>query len=238
MNRPLTSIMIALLLFTASASNSMASEPVSRCKEGDTICKQFETFIQAEQPEKVLAQYDPAKRFSSEALRYVGDAYLALASRDNVTPEQEEGYYRKALEIKHDIAYMGLYFLYAQKDNEKALGFLREYVKTKPVDTVPYVILGEAELNNKNYAASAAYLREGKRVAHAHSPRVDWMLFQASYLLKEYAVAGELFESAVTKGSFEKELKVLTTDPRFADIEKRPEFKKHEGLIKAAKNSR
>lgn len=235
MKKTITSIMAALMLSTVALSSSMAAAPVSRCSDADSTCKQFETFIQAEQPEKVIAQYNPAQRYSDEALRYVGDAYLALASRDNITPEQEEGYYRKALEVKHFIAYMGLYFMYAQKDEEKALGFLREYVKTKPADTVPYVILGETELNRKNYSLAADYLREGKKVAHAHSPRVDWMLFQASYMLKDYAAAGELFESAVTKGTFDKELKTLVSDPRFADIEKHPEFRKHQNLLKTAK---
>ena len=56
-------------------------------------------------------------------------------------------------------------------------------------------------------------------------------------MMKEYAAAAEFFESAVTKGTFEKELKALTSDPRFADIEKRPEFKKFEVLLKTAKSS-
>jgi len=238
MKKRITGIMAALMLFTVALSSSMASAPVSRCKDEDTTCKQFEAFNQGEQPEKVIAHYGPAGHYSDETLRCVGNAYMALASRDDITPELEEGYYRKALEVKHAIAYMGLYFMYARKDEKKALGFLRDYVKTKPTDTVPYIILGEAELNSRNYALAAAYLREGKKVAHAHSPRVDWMLFQASYMLKDYAAAGELFESAVTKGAFEKELKTLVSDPRFADIEKRPEFKKYLEMLKTAKLSK
>jgi hypothetical protein len=237
MKKRITGIMAALMLFTVAPLSSMASAPVSSCSDADTSCKQFEAFTQEEQPEKVIAQYNPARHYSDDALRYVGDAYLALASRDNITPEQEESYYWKALKVKQATAYMGLYFLYARKDEKKALGFLRAYIKTKPADTFPYVILGEAELDSKNYTLSAAYLREANKVAHAHSPHVDWLLFQASYLLKDYAVAGELFESAVTNGKFEKELKALVSDLLFADIEKRPEFKKHQDLLKAAKSS-
>jgi hypothetical protein len=132
---------------------------------------------------------------------------------------------------------MGLYFFYAPKDEEKALGFLREYVKTKPADTVPYVILGESELNRKHYDLADVYLREAKKVAHAHSPRVDWMLFQANYLLKHYEFAKEMFESAVTNGNFENEIKVMTTDPRFEGIDKRPEFERYQSTLKAVKTS-
>jgi hypothetical protein len=221
----------------AAASAVYASEPASKCADEDAVCKDFEKDLEAELPEKVVAGYNPARTYSDEALHYVGGAYLALASRENITPEQEEDYYQKALSVRHYVAYMGLYFFYARNNEEKALGFLREYVKTKPLDTVPYVLLGEAELNKKNYGPAEAYLREAKKVAHAHSPRVDWMLFQASYMLRNYAVAGELFESAVTKGSFKKELKALLSDQRFAGIEKRPEFGKYRVLLREAMRS-
>lgn len=208
--------------------------PISKCPETDALCRDFEQLVEAQQAETVIARFEAAKTCSAPAQRYVGEAYLQLASRDNVTPEQEEGYYRKALAVNHTIAYMGLYFFYVQKDEEKALDFLREYVKTKPADTVPYVILGESELDKKNYALADAYLREAKKVAHAHSPRVDWMLFQANYLLKNYSFAKEMFESAVTKGKFDQELKTLSSDPRFDGIEQRPEFRSCKDLFKPA----
>jgi len=212
-----------------------ASAPASKCEDTDKDCKEFEQLLDAQQPEKVIARYEAAKtaQYSEIARRYIGDAYLMLASREDITPEQELGYYQKALEVKHFIAYMGLYFFYAQKDEEKALGYLREYVKTGPKDTVPYVILGESELNKKQYELADAYLRVGKKVAHAHSPRVDWLLFQANYLLGNYQFAGEMFENAVTNGTFEKEVKALSSDIRFKGIENRPEFQKHRGLFKA-----
>ena len=226
-------ITITLAFISASAIGARASAPVSRCEEGDKVCREFERFTEAEKPEAIIAKYEAARseKYSDESRRLIGGAYLALASRDSTTPEQEEGYYREALALNHSIAYMGLYFLYAQKDEEKALGFLREYVKTKPADTVPYVLLGEAELERKNYVSADAYLREAKKVAHAHSPRVDWLLFQANYLLKNYQFAREMFENAVTKGNFEGEIKALSSDPRFEGIGKRPEFKIYEKLF-------
>jgi hypothetical protein len=104
-------------------------------------------------------------------------------------------------------------------------------VKTGPADTVPYAILGESELNQKNYALADTYLRQAKKVAHAHSPRIDWMLFKANYLLKNYEFAAEMFESAAKDEKFEKEIKALASDARFEGIGKRPEFKKFQGLL-------
>jgi hypothetical protein len=129
---------------------------------------------------------------------------------------------------------MGLYFIYVQRDEEQALGFLREYVKTKPRDTVPYVILGESELDKKNYKTADVYLRESKKVARASSPRVDWMLFQVNYLLGNYKAAGEMMEAALTNGTFEQELKELAADGRFKGMETRPEFKTYQTRIAAA----
>ncbi len=228
---------IALCVIALAApALTRASAPASKCEDTDKDCKEFEQLLDAQQPDKVIARYEAAKtaQYSASARRCIGDAYLMLASREDITPEQELGYYQKALEVKHTIAYMGLYFFYAQKDEEKALGFLREYVKTGPKDTVPYVILGESELNKKHYELADSYLREGKKVAHAHSPRVDWLLFQTNYLLGNYQFAGEMFESAVTNGTFEKEVKALSSDVRFKGIENRPEFQKHRDLFKAA----
>src|SRR5512143_23069 len=214
----------------AAPAPIQASAPASKCEDADQVCKEFEQQLEAQQPDKVIARYEAAKtaQYSAVALRYVGDAYLLLASREDITPEQELGYYQKALGVKHYIAYMGLYFFYAQKDEEKALGFLREYVKTGPKDTVPYVILGESELNKQHFELADAYLREGKKVAHAHSPRVDWLLFRTNYLLKNYQFAAEMFGNAVAAGTFEQELKALKTDPRFEGIGKRAEFRKFE----------
>ncbi len=235
MRHIITVLTIVVLVILLSTTGS-ASTPSSRCEDDDKVCREFERFAAAEQPGKIIEQYESgAGAVRSEGARfYVGQAYLALAARDDVSPAQEENYYWKALRLDCTAAYMGLYFFHVQKDEEKALGFLREYVKTNPPDTVPFVILGESELNRNNYAAADAYLREAKKVARAYSPRVDWLLFQANYLLKNYQFASEMLMNAVTKGNFEKEIKALASDPRFEGIEKRPEFQSLRKMLKVA----
>jgi hypothetical protein len=226
-----TAVFLACITATPA---TILSAPFSRCGDTDRVCRQFEELLEAQQPEKIISQYeaDKSATYSEEARRYIGEAYLALSSRDDISPQLEESYYHKALEVKHYIAYMGLYFFYYQKDEEKALGFLREYVKTRPKDTVPYVILGEAELNKQNYQLADTYLRQAKKVARAHSPRVDWLLFRANYLLRNYKFAAEMFGDAVRAGTFEKELKALKADARFEGIEGRPEFRKYGAFLK------
>jgi tetratricopeptide (TPR) repeat protein len=229
-------MVIFTLLITASAPSPAA--PASRCEDTDTVCREFEQLTGAGRVEKIVAQYETAggQAYSEGSRSYIGQAYLALASRDDISPELEERCYLNALKLNCTIAYMGLYFFHAQKDEEKALGFLREYVKTKPLDTVPFVILGEAELARNNYEIADSYLREAKRVAHAYSPRVDWLLFKANYLLRNYQFASEMFMNAVTKGKFESEIKALSADPRFEGIEMRPEFNACRSLFKLAKS--
>ncbi len=232
---------VAMLTVSLSVlpAQGSASSPGSRCEEGDKVCREFEQLAEEQQPEKIITRYEsgPGTTLSAGSRFYIGGAYLALASRDDVSPEQEESCYWKALKLDYSVAYMGLYFFHVQKDEEKALGFLREYVKTGPADTVPYVILGEAELNRNNFESADRYLREAKRVARAYSPRVDWLLFQANYLLKNYQFASEMFTSAVTKGKFENEIKALSSDSRFEGIEKRPEFQGPWKLLKIARSA-
>jgi len=233
MQKQIFGIMVGVMIPAAAFAANSAPQ-VSRCAETDKVCRQFEKLAQGKQFEKIVDLYETGMRYSDESRAFIGEACMALASRPNITPAQEESYYLGALQVKHAIAYMGLYFLYAQKDEAKALGFLREYIKTNPADTVPYAILGETELNNKNYELADTYLRQAKKVAYAYSPRIDWMLFQANYLLKEYQFARERFESAVTKGKFEKELKALASDPRFEGIDMRPEFKQYQSMLRVA----
>jgi Flp pilus assembly protein TadD len=121
---------------------------------------------------------------------------------------------------------MGLYFITVQKDPEAALGYLRQYVATNPGDSVPYVILGEAELEKGRNREADAFLRASKKVARANSPRVEWMLFKANYLLGNYSDAARMFESAVASGQFDKQVKSLADDARFSGIGMRPEFKR------------
>ncbi len=225
-------VILALLAFFG-APQGFASQ-ASPCNF-DKTCREFERLAEAEQYEKIIEKAGPAGNHSEGARRYIGRAYLALASREGTTPEQEEQYCRKALEYGFAQAYMGLYFLYAQKDAEAALGFLRQYVATRPKDSVPYVILGESELEKKEYKLADAYLREAKKVGRSYSAHLDWLLFQTNYLLGNYAYAGERLESALAQEKFRDEFKTLTSDPRFAGIEKRPEFKKHLEMLKDAK---
>ena len=174
------------------------------------------------------------RTYSDASRSIIGQAYLMIAGRETNTPEQEEQYCRKALEYGSTSAYMGLYFIYAAKDTETALGFLKQYIATKPKDSVPYVILGEAELEKKNYQAADVYLREAKKVARGSSANLEWLSFQAGYLTGDYAYAGARLESAIKKPEYEKELRALASDPRFAGMEKRPEFKQYESLLKSA----
>jgi tetratricopeptide (TPR) repeat protein len=232
MQKYITGIIAALTIIMNAPAASAASASLPHCPEKDTDCKTFERLAESQQYEKIVDLYNVGDPYSDESRRLIGDACLALASRDNITPQQEEAYYKGALQVKHYIAYMGLYFSTVQKDEAKAIGYLREYIKTKPADTVPYVILGEYELQKKNYELANSYLQEAKKVAHAHSPGVDWMLFQANYMLKNYPFSKAMFESAITTGKFEKEIKTLSSDPRFDGIDNQPEFSNYRQLFK------
>ena len=224
------STLATVFIFIASQSFSLASGNPA-CDAKDTICTEFSQLAEAEQYDKIIATVDPKKTYSEASRGIIGQAYLMVAGRESNTPEQEEQFCRKALEYGSTSAYMGLYFIYASKDTETALGFLRQYVATKPKDSVPYVLLGEAELEKKNYQAADAYLREAKKVARGHSANLSWLSFQAGYLTGDYVYAGTMLESALKKPEYEKELRALTTDPRFAGLEKRPEFKQYEHLF-------
>jgi len=198
----------------------------SLCIKSDTVCLEFEQLAEAGQFDAIIKKTDAATQYTEGSRHLIGKAYLVLAGREETTPEQEEAYCRRALEYGSDQAYMGLYFIHAQEDREEALGYLRRYIETKPADSVPYVILGETELGKKNYKLADFYLRESKKVARARSARVDWMLFQANYLLGNYQYAGEMIGSVAANGKFNEELKSLANDERFQGIEKRPEFMK------------
>lgn len=223
LNRLILTVIAPALLI--GAPESLASQN-SRCTRSDTVCIDFERLAAAGHFDAIIKKIDAATQYSEGSRRYIGNAYLALAGSDENTPEQEEVYCRKALEYGFNQAYMGLYFLHAQKDQDKALGFLKQYVETKPKDSVPYVILGESELEKKNYRLADIYLRESKGLARARSARVDWMLFQANYLLGNFQYAAEALESAFKNGRFEQELKELAAEARFQGIDTHPQFTK------------
>jgi tetratricopeptide (TPR) repeat protein len=129
---------------------------------------------------------------------------------------------------------MGLYFIHAGQNEEKALGFLKQYIATQPKDSVPYVLLGQAEMDKENYVAANEFLRQARSVARGHSANLDWMLFQVNYLLGDFAYASAMLDSALTQDQFANELKSLSADPRFAGLSLRPEFRKYEPMIKGA----
>jgi len=201
------------------------------CPEKDVQCSEFARLADAEQYDKIIGSLDAKTNYSDASRGIIGQAYLMIAGRESNTPEQEEQFCRKALEYGSTSAYMGLYFIYASKDAETALGFLKQYVATKPKDSVPYVILGETELEKKNYQAADAYLREATKVARGHSANLEWLSFMAGYLTGDYSYAGAMLEKVVKKPEYEKELRALASDPRFAGMEKRPEFKQYERLF-------
>ncbi len=224
-------ILTATLATTGMGVVPVFSGPASLCTAKDKVCRELESLANAEQFAAIAGKVDKTREYSKESRHYIGRAYLALAAAENNTPEQEEAFCRKALEFGSTQAYMGLYFIYAQKDKAAALGYLRQYIATKPADSVPYVILGESELEKMNYRLADEYLRESKKVARASSPRVDWMLFKANYLLGNYEYASQMFESATQNGRFDDELKSIAADGRFHGIQKRPEFQKHQQLF-------
>lgn len=220
-------IFVLAAIIASSRGGFAADSPQpSLCPEKDAVCKEFETLVQNEQYTAAIGKIDAKAAYSETTRQYIGKAYLGIAPAENNTPEQEEQYCRKALEYGAVQAYMGLYFITVQKDPEAALGYLRQYVATNPRDSVPYVILGEAELEKRHYKEADAFLRASKKVARANSPRVDWLLFQANYLLGNFADASHMLELALASGQFDKQVRSLVDDARFSGIGNRPEFKK------------
>lgn len=225
-----------ILLFAVVAmilTGSLAADANDAvCAGNDAACRDFSALAATDQYEKIIDLVEPDKTYTAESREYIGQAYLMVAGRESNSLEQEEQYCRKALEYGASSAYMGLYFIHAGSDPEKALGFLKQYVATGPRDSVPYVILGEVELEKRNYEVARNYLVEARKLARGRSSNLDWLMFQANYLLGDYAAASALLDSAITQGRPVTELKVLMADPRFLGLENRPEFRKYEPLIK------
>lgn len=226
----------AFILVVSIPLTVSAFEPPA-CGDADKACRKFRALSEKEKYEAIAAKAGPASEYSEQAQYYIGQAYLQLAGREGNTPEQEELFCRKALEYGQHQAYMGLYFINAQRDHDAALHYLRLYTLTGPSDSVPFVILGENELSKGNYRAADIFLREAKRVARAQSPRVDWMLFQANYLMQNYRFAGEMLGRALEHGKFEKELRTLLADKEYRGLVKRPEFRKYRPVFADLQNN-
>jgi len=230
MQKRFIGVALAVMLFISGQSGAMAAE--NSCSANDAACKQFSTLAAAQQFDRIIEKVEAAKTYSADAKAIIGEAYLMLAGKEGNSPAQEEQFCLKALEYGATSAYMGLYFIHASQNEEKALGFLKQYIAAKPKDSVPYVLLGQAEMDKGNYAASNELLREAKSVARGHSTNLDWMLFQVSYLLGDYAYASTMLDGALTQGQFVNELRSLSADPRFSDMSVRPEFRKYEPMMK------
>ncbi|MDH4164652.1 MAG: hypothetical protein OEW15_18480 [Nitrospirota bacterium] len=223
---------IALFTGILIAQSPVLAAGTSACEKKDTACQAFAKLAEAEQYDRIIETADPKKTYSAESRKIIGQAYLMIAGRETNTPEQEEQFCLKALEYGATSAYMGLYFIHAGTNAEKALGYLKQYVATKPMDSVPYVILGEAELEKNNYAAANTYLVEARRVARGKSGNLDWLLFQASYLNGDYATSAQMLDSSFSQGKTIGDLKsLIASDPRFSDVGKRAEFKKFMSII-------
>jgi hypothetical protein len=229
MKKKLIIIIAAFGLIIAGQSGVQAAD---KCTAKDTACVEFAKFAEAEQYDRIIEKAQGNIKYSEAARSYIGQAYLMVAGRETNTPEQEEQFCLKALEYGATSAYMGLYFIHAGQNPEKALGYLKQYVATNPKDSVPYVLLGEAEMEKENYETANLYLREAKSVARGHSTNLDWMLFQVNYLLGDFAYASVALDGALAQGQFISELKTLAADPRYADFGNRPEFRKYEPMIK------
>jgi tetratricopeptide (TPR) repeat protein len=232
MQKHFIGIITVVSIIISGQSGALATE--SPCSAQDAACKEFSTLAAAEQFDKIIGKADATKTYSPAARSYIGQAYLMIAGRENNTSAQEEQFCLKALEYGATSAYMGLYFIHAGQNEEKALGFLKQYIATQPRDSVPYVLLGQAEMDKKNYAAANAFLRQARSVSRGHSANLDWMLFQVNYLLGDFAYASAMIDSALTQDQFANELKSLSADPRFAGLSLRPEFRKYESMIRGA----
>lgn len=231
MQKRLFIIIMAFGLIIAGRSGALATEKA--CTANDAQCKELAKLAAAEQFDRIIEKVDANKKYSEASKSYIGQAYLMIAGRETNTPEQEEQLCLKALEYGATSAYMGLYFIHAGRNPEKAIGFLKQYVATKPQDSVPYVLLGEVEMEKENYETANMYLRAAKSVARGHSTNLDWMLFQVNYLLHDFSYASVMLDGALAQGQFINEFKSLAADPRFADLGNRPEFRKYEPMIKS-----
>lgn len=220
---PVLAVLLALILLpTVHAASS------TTCPDADAACRDLAKLFDAGEFEQLTASAKNRENYSEASKTIIGQAYLQLAGRETNTPQQEEQYCLKALEYGASSAYMGLYFIHAGSDEKKALGYLRQYVATRPKDAVPYVILGEAELRENNAAAALGYLREAKNVARGKSANVDWLLFQASFLSGDKAAAAAALDSSLAQGKTRKDLHdLLSSDKRFTGIAQLPDFRKY-----------
>lgn len=226
----LIALSAALVLILSGSTAAISG--TAACSGNDSTCKEFAALADAGQHEKIVAKVDPKRSYSAASRDIIGLAYLMVAGRENNTPEQEEQFCLKALEYGASSAYMGLYFIHAGTDPAKALGYLKQYVTTKPQDSVPYVLLGEDSFEQRNYREAKAYLQEAKKVARGKSANLDWLLFQAGFLTGDYALSSASLDSAFSHGKTVGDLKALVAaDARFAEMGRKSEFRKFFNIL-------
>ena len=230
MGKYVISLITVVLFITGGQSAGFAENKA--CEEHDALCRSFSELADNGQFYRIIAQVSPDRTYSSAARQIIGKAYLMMAGNETNTKEQEEIYCRKAVAFGAPSAYMGLYFLNAGQDVETAILFLKRYVSTGARDFLPYVILGEYELGQGQAASAKDYLLAARKIAQGRPANLDWLLFQANYLLGDYAVASAMLDSAILHGQPLAELKDLMADPRFLGFVTRPEFRKYEPMIK------
>jgi len=215
------SFLAASFAFSALANDQFCS---------DDICKKLEKQYFKKEYDKIVSAVDPKERYSEGSIFYIGMSYTILAEKSSSLQARDK-LYRDAIAVKYYPAYMSLYNLYREKNPETAMVFVNEYVKTNPSDSAPFLVLGEAQFNKKNYSEADKYLRKARKLSKGHTSEIDWLLFKANYILGNYAFASKMFESAIAQSRFTEEIRAIKSDPGFVGIESRPEFKQYARLF-------
>lgn len=210
-----------------------AVAPASFANDGfctDEKCKALEKQYYKEEYKNIVSTVDPKEQYSEGSRFYIGMSYVNLAEKASSFAEKDK-FYRQAISVKYYPAYMSLYGLYLEKNPEIALGFLMEYLKTNPDDPAPFVTAGKVDLEKGNYKNANRYLRRARALSNGHTAEIDWLLFKTNYILGNYKFAREMFESASAQSRLTDNIRDLRSDPRFAGIEDRPEFKEYKELF-------
>lgn len=223
----MTNVSLAILVLLTSLSSAVFAEE-QFCS--DSVCKKIENQYFKKEYEKLVSAINPREKYSEGSVFYIGMSYTMLAEKAHLL-ETKEKLYRQAIAIRYYPAYMSLYNLYREKNHETATGLLKEYVKTNPDDPAPFVVLGEIEFNSKSYKDADKYLRRAKKLSKSHTSGLDWLLFKTNYVLGNYEYSSKMFDSAIAQSRFTEEIQAIKTDPRFAGIEDRPEFKQYKSLL-------
>ena len=194
---------------------------------GDEECKKIQNLYHQSQYDKIVEMASIKKKYSEGAVFFIGRACINLSDRSNLTSNQKEKLLLTAIEYGYYPAYMNLYNIYADKDAEVAIGFVKKYVEKNPDDPDPFFIIGESEFKKNNYKLANTFLKKSKKLSKGHTATLDWLLFKVNYILRDYGYSKKMLDSAFAQGHYVEELRALKADSRFADIEKHAEFEKY-----------